>query len=184
MWLQLSKEWDIPVDNVYAQGAFNELPDLSQTVDSFSALDEEARLCEKCQNIELWKPNFHVSETREELENMSSTCDFCRMRWNQCKRNTPIETTVHFSKVDSTLRLNEQYPPVLALCRPPGKLCNKPNHLYANSAAVMLTRSLACLRLQWRRSSAIHSNRFSSASGCRQRLPSCYDEILVGRLRP
>jgi hypothetical protein len=155
---QLSKEWETPVDNVYAQDAFNGSPDLSQTVRASSDLEEVARLCEKCQKMELWKPNFHVSETRAELETMSSTCDFCRMRWNQCKRRGPIGATVHFSKVDSTLRLNERYPPVLALCRPPGRLLAKPSLFNANAAAATLTGNLADLKAS-RKSTKCHPSR-------------------------
>ncbi|ROW13657.1 hypothetical protein VPNG_04583 [Cytospora leucostoma] len=87
----LNEVWDFPVDNVFAT------------------------------NMELWAGEFLHTDKVSELEKQSPSCDFCRLRWDLCKRLARgAKPVVHFDRLESTIRLNEDYPPVLTIHRDPG----------------------------------------------------------------
>ncbi|KAE8454271.1 hypothetical protein EG329_005196 [Mollisiaceae sp. DMI_Dod_QoI] len=113
---QLNKFWEFPVDNKFAETLLRETS-LSKT---FSQSPKAANLCGKCQKMDFWADAFRFTDTLSELAQQSTTCDFCKMRWNLCKHLDPTETsTIRFDRLDSMLRMNETYPPVLSLLRGP-----------------------------------------------------------------
>ena len=84
---------------------------------------QPATLCGRCKGLELWRPHYRFRDIPSELERLSASCDFCRMRWDLCKHLDPREFPfIQFDRLESMLRMNESYPPVLSLARPPGKL--------------------------------------------------------------
>ena len=107
--------WDMPVDNTFAHTLFKEL-DKSET---YPQPAKPARLCGKCDNMDFSSQPFRFKDTLAELERQSSVCDFCRMRLDVCKNLKLGDSTIYFDRLDSTLRVNESYPPVFSLCRTP-----------------------------------------------------------------
>lgn len=80
-------------------------------------------LCEKCSKIDFWAGKIAFTEKADvtSLEKESPVCDFCRLRRDLCKRlNHTHAPVVYFDRLESTLRLNENYPPVLTIHRGPG----------------------------------------------------------------
>lgn len=116
---KLNKFWEFPVDNKFAEEIFHE----TNVPEILSHPLKAAKLCGKCQKMDFWTDSFRFTDTLPELERQSTACDFCKMRWNLCKDLNARETsTIRFDRLDSMLRMNEAYPPVLSLCRGPGKL--------------------------------------------------------------
>ena len=79
-------------------------------------------LCGKCQNMDFSESQFVIEDTWSELEGNLDTCDFCRLRWELCNRlDRKQSPPLKFVRDQSMLKLNEGYPPVLSICRSPGK---------------------------------------------------------------
>lgn len=84
----------------------------------------QTTLCEGCKKMNLWREDFQIHEDLKELEDSSKSCAFCDIRWKSYRavdQNLGPSTTVHFHKMQSHLRLNEGYPPVLTIHYLPGK---------------------------------------------------------------
>lgn len=115
---QLNEVWDFPVDSVFATTVFGD-GRLWETVMQSSS--KAIQLCKKCSKSDFWAGEIFFSEEVNSLERKSSFCEFCRLRWGLCKRfNHTYAPTVYFDRLKSTLRFNEDYPPVLTIHRGPG----------------------------------------------------------------
>lgn len=80
-----------------------------------------AQLCGPCSNMDLWAGEFLYTDKVPELESQALFRDFCRRRWDLCKRlENGAKLVVHFDRLESTIRLNENHPPVLTVYRGPG----------------------------------------------------------------
>jgi hypothetical protein len=57
------------------------------------------------------------------LKERSEICDFDKMLWEACEKFGGTKNpSVRFERIDSSLRMNgSPYPPVLSICRSPGK---------------------------------------------------------------
>lgn len=65
--------------------------------------------------MDFWAENFQITEEFAELESRSSICEFCRLRRDLCKRLHRDHESIHFDRLESTLRLNENHPPVFTI---------------------------------------------------------------------
>lgn len=96
--------------------------------------------CAKCRQLELWTPDFSITESREELDESRGTCDFCRMRWEVCHHLTHEQLPVaRFDRDQSVLRLHERYPPVLSIRRCPGEFGHHTRSIYMFSHVLTST---------------------------------------------
>lgn len=72
--------------------------------------------------MEVWAQHFKIEDTLSDLEQRSPSCDFCRMRWNVCKKlHIPDFSDIRFDRLGTMIRINERYPPVFNICREPGR---------------------------------------------------------------
>jgi hypothetical protein len=114
---QLNKLWEFPVDNSFANSLFSD-QQISETPFQSSNV---AQLCGKCQKMDFWEPRFRIKDTLSELAAQSGSCDFCKMRWDFCRKlNREELSSIQFDRLESMLRMNERYPPALSICRSPG----------------------------------------------------------------
>jgi hypothetical protein len=82
--------------------------------------------------MDFWLPRFRIDDTLSELEQNSANCDFCKFRWQLCmdlNLNLHRErfSSIQFDRRESMLRMItpiERDPPVLSICRSPGKCGN------------------------------------------------------------
>lgn len=110
--------WEFPVDNVFATTVLGDGRLWEKVMQPSS---QAAQLCRKCSKTDFWAGEILFTEEVSSLERESSFCEFCSLRWSLCKRFTPAGVpTVLFDRLESTLRLNESYPPVLTIQRGPG----------------------------------------------------------------
>ncbi|KAK7734705.1 hypothetical protein SLS53_007810 [Cytospora paraplurivora] len=118
---QLNEVWDFPVDNVFATSVLGDGRIWAEVMSPGGQSSRTAQLCGTCRKMEFWAGEFLHTDKVLELERQSPFCDFCRLRRDLCKRlargSKPV---VHFDRLESTIRLNEDYPPVLTIHRDPG----------------------------------------------------------------
>ncbi|KEY64228.1 hypothetical protein S7711_03513 [Stachybotrys chartarum IBT 7711] len=113
----LNDRWEFPIDNNFAAHVL-EGRDAGQWFPSKS----RTRLCGTCKSYDFTTFPFTISDTKSELEEKQATCDFCNMRWNLSKAvNQTSGSIIRFEREGSVLRLDGNQPPVLAICRGPGK---------------------------------------------------------------
>lgn len=79
------------------------------------------RLCSRCKEMEVWTETFKIEDRLLDLEQLSSVCDFCLLRWDTCY-DLGIHTLqeVVFERSGSHIMVNKRYPPVLSIFQEPG----------------------------------------------------------------
>ena len=117
--MTLNTIWLFPVDNKFAEtviGPWNR-------ANLFPRSPPSTRLCSKCEALDFCQDGFRIEETMSELVSSMETCEFCKMRWNAIKNLDPqkLQGLLKFQREESMLKLNEGNPPILSLCRTPGK---------------------------------------------------------------
>lgn len=112
--------WEFPVDNDFAVKVISRLGPLAINSQSSTS----STLCGRCKRLNFWKGGFSIEDETKELQEKSSTCDFCRMLWEACTAAGATKgPKARFERDQSTLRLSgSQSLPVLSIFRSPGKL--------------------------------------------------------------
>lgn len=116
----LNKIWEFPIDNIFAEYV---LRDKSLTGFVSTSLGPTGKLCRLCKTLRFWDDDFRIIDRLKDLTSNSKSCDFCRMRLEACKQlqhDHPDGAPIYFDILDSNLRLDEGYPPVLTIQQVPG----------------------------------------------------------------
>ncbi|KAI0439233.1 hypothetical protein F4803DRAFT_564698 [Xylaria telfairii] len=108
--------WEYQVDNGFATQFLNELEEASQPL-PFPEPVESDRLCKACLKLDLWAPNFYITDNLSNLKQRAETCRFCKMRWDVSSHLEHKTHEVRFDRAGSVIKMNESDPPVFSICR-------------------------------------------------------------------
>jgi hypothetical protein len=113
---KLNDVWESSADNEFARQLFSQIDWTSLRTSS-----RKERLCEKCQNLDLWLPGFKLCYEVPDLNNSQEKCDLCSLL-HQSSANPGInhKGQVQFYRVESTFRTETGGPPVLSIYVDPG----------------------------------------------------------------
>lgn len=121
-WRQLDDEWNIHIDNKFAEKAISSITDSPNA--KLPAVRQFSKLCNSCHDLDFFSiRGFFVKFAVDDLKTKAEGCDLCRLFWTTYQRYGDNDfDIVVLEKVDSSLRMNGVGTPVLTICRTPGML--------------------------------------------------------------
>jgi hypothetical protein len=108
------KNWDFPVDNIFAaqlraEASFQQLPTLSST---------DAKLCQRCTELDFEAGGFSFEASLSTLATSAPICDLCSMLQAACQQDRTLKGDyIQLERTQSNLKLTNAEYPLLSLLR-------------------------------------------------------------------
>lgn len=111
---QLVETWSYHTDNLFAERVIRTSRQLLRL--TLSAKTKAAELCEKCKTLRIGAQPSPIKDSLQGLQVRRSSCDFCNIRWDTCRRLDVTNTRfVVFDRIDSHYQLKGHHAPVLTV---------------------------------------------------------------------